>query len=148
MAQTSVPDGDVELPDPGRALLADGLRFATIATTNADGSPHQAVVWYLLEDETLVINGKEGRTWTTNLRRDGRVSLSVEDGYRWVSVRGVVDIVDEPAATQADAAAAARHYHADEPEQAEDLIHRQFELEQRVSFRLSLDASKLYYHED
>jgi PPOX class probable F420-dependent enzyme len=148
MAQPGDSDGNVELPEPGRTLLADGLRFATLATINPDGSPHEAVVWYLLEDETLVINGKEGRTWTSNLRRDPRISLSVEDGYRWVSVRGTVDIVDETSAAQADAAAAARHYHADEPERAEDLIHRQFELERRVSFRLSLDSSKLYYHED
>jgi hypothetical protein len=56
--------------------------------------------------------------------------------------------VDRGAVAQADAAISARHYHAAEPQVAEDLIHGRFELQQRVSFRLSLATSKLYYHED
>lgn len=148
MAQALIPNGTVALRDAALALFADGLRFATVATVNADGSPHQVVIWYILEGDTVVLNGAEGRVWITNLQRDPRLSLSVEDGYRWMSVRGTIDRVDRGSIAQADAAISARHYHADEPQVAEDLIHGRFELQQRVSFRLSLAGSKLYYHED
>jgi hypothetical protein len=41
----------------------------------------------------------------------------------------------------------ARHYHADEPERAEELIRARFELQRRVSFRLSLTSSKLHFED-
>jgi PPOX class probable F420-dependent enzyme len=148
MAQALTPNGTSESRDAALALFADGLRFASLATVNADGSPHQTVIWYILEGDTVVLNGAAGRVWIENLQRDPRLSLSVEDGYRWMSVRGTVERVDRGAIGQADAAISARHYHAAEPEVAERLIHGQFELQERVSFRLSLAASKLYYHED
>ena len=148
MAQALSPKDTAELRDRALALLADGLRFASLATINADGSPHQTVVWYMIEGDTVVLNGAAERVWVTNLRRDPRLSLAVEDGYRWMSVRGTVERVDLGAIGQADAAISARHYHADEPEVAETLIHGRFELQERVSFRLSLTAGKLYYHED
>jgi PPOX class probable F420-dependent enzyme len=148
MAQAPSPKGTTELRDRALALLADGLRFASVATINADGSPQQTVVWYMIEGDTVVLNGAAGRVWVTNLQRDPRLSLAVEDGYRWMSVRGTIDQADLGAIGQADAALSARHYHAAEPEVAETLIHGRFELQERVSFRLSLAASKLYYHED
>lgn len=148
MAQTPSPTPTLEPRAAALALLADGLRFATLATINPDGSPHQAVTWYILEGDTVVLNGAEGRIWVTNLLRDPRLSLAVEDGYRWMSVRGTVERVERGAVGQADAAISARRYHEDEPQVAEDLIHGQFELQERVSFRLSLASSKLYYHED
>jgi PPOX class probable F420-dependent enzyme len=148
MAQALTPNGTSESRAAALALFADGLRFASLATVNADHSPHQTVIWYIVEGDTIVLNGAEGRVWITNLQRDPRLSLSVEDGYRWMSVRGTVDRVDRGAIAQADAAISARHYHAAEPLVAEDLIHGRFELQERVSFRLSLATSKLYYHED
>ncbi len=71
-------------------LLTDGLRFATVATINPDGSPHQAVAWFRFVDDAIVVNSREGRVWPANLRRDPRISLTIEDGYRWISVRGTV----------------------------------------------------------
>lgn len=107
-----------------------------IATLNADGSPHQAVVWYLVGDDgdTLIVNSAEGRRWPTNLRRDPRMSLAVEDGLEWVGLDGTVEIVDDPAQGQADIAAMARLN--DPPEVAEPSIRNQFERQRRVSFRL------------
>jgi hypothetical protein len=45
-------------------------------------------------------------------------------------------IVDDQATAQADIAALARTYHADEPEKAERLIAGRFERQHRVSFRI------------
>lgn len=121
------------LTDDIRRFLTRPVRYATIATINRDGSPHQTVVWYLLRDDQLVLNSREGRRWPTNLRRDPRISVTVEDGLDAVVLGGEVEIDDDPARAQADIAELARRY--DDPAEAEREIAR-FRTEQRVSFIL------------
>lgn len=118
-----------------RRFLAEAGRFAVVATVNADGTPHQAVAWYLLDGDSLVLNSMVGRRWPANLVRDHRVSVLVADGYRWVSLRGTVQVVSDQARAQADIAAMARRYHADDPAAAEREIST-FETQERVTFVL------------
>ena len=125
-----------------RAFLA-ATRFATIATVDPDGSPRQAVIWYRLDGDQLVLNSRAGRRWPSNLERDQRISVAVSDqadGYRWVGLTGRVTIVDDQPTAQADIAEMARHYHAADPGKAERLVHDQFERQRRVSFRIVIDA--------
>jgi len=127
-----------ELPDDVRSFLVD-TRFATIATIDPDGSPRQAVIWYALDGDDIVLNSAVGRRWPANLLRDPRAALSVidqADGYRWLGLTGVVTPVEDQAVAQADIAGMARRYHADDPDKAERLIHRQFERQARISFRM------------
>jgi len=119
-----------------REMLERAGHFGTLATISADGRPHQAVVWYLVRDDTLVLNSAVGRTWPTNLQRDPRCSLLVEDGYEWVSLRGTVEVVADQPTAQADIAAMAWRYHEREPEKAERLIRESFEPQERISFVL------------
>ena len=77
------------LSPEARAFL-DAPRFAVIATLDPDGGPHQAVVWYRLDGDEIVLNSADGRRWPANLRRDPRIHFSVEDGYRYVQGRGSV----------------------------------------------------------
>jgi PPOX class probable F420-dependent enzyme len=120
----------------------DRAMFATIATLDPDGGPRQAVVWYLVEGDELVINSAQGRRWPANLRRDPRISFTVvdpQDGYSWVGLTGeVVEVVDDQSRSQADIAAMARLYHADDPQEAEDLIRDRFQKQHRVSFRVRI----------
>ena len=128
------------LPDHVRAFL-DGVRYATIGTTDADGGPRQAVIWYLLDGDELVVNSRVGRRWPTNLLRDPRCSLAVTDaadGMRWVGLSGVVEPVTEQATAQADIAAMARRYN-DDPDEIAGLIRR-FESMDRISFRFRVGA--------
>ena len=126
-----------------RTFLA-GDRFATLASLDPDGAPRQAVVWYTLDGDELVLNSAEGRRWPANLRRDDRLAIAVHDatdGYRWVGVTGRVSaVVDDQAIAQADIAAMARRYHADDPAEAESMIRDRFERQHRVSFRVRIDA--------
>jgi len=115
-------------------------RFATVATIDPDGSPRQAVLWYRLEGDEIVLNSAVGRRWPSNLQRDPRISVSVTDeadGYRWVGLTGAARVVADQATAQADIAEMARRYHADEPDEAERLIRNQFERQQRISFRIT-----------
>jgi PPOX class probable F420-dependent enzyme len=141
-------DAFISLPDDIRVFL-DAPRFATIATIDPDGGPRQAVIWYTLEGDEIVLNSAVGRRWPSNLLRDPRMSFSVideADGYRWVGITGVVSIVEDQPTAQADIAGMARRYHADDPEKAERIIHRQFERQARISFRLR--ATGVVSHKD
>ena len=110
-------------------------RPTVVATVGPDGAPYQAVVWYLVDGDTLVVNSADGRRWPANLRRDSRVDVTIEDGYRYVQLSGIVEIDDDQERAQADIAAMAYRYHADDPAAAEAVIDR-FRRQHRVSFRL------------
>ncbi len=120
----------------------DSTRFATIASLDPDGSPRQAVIWYRLDGDEIVLNSRVGRRWPSNLVRDERISVAVHDqfdGYRWVGLSGHVSVVEDQATAQADIAEMARRYHADDPAKAERLV-RGFEAQTRISFRVRVDA--------
>jgi PPOX class probable F420-dependent enzyme len=119
-----------------RAFLERPQVFGTLATLSADGWPLQAVVWFGLRGDDILVNSAMGRRWPGNLLREPRCSLVVEQGYEWVGVRAVAEALSDPAEAQADIAALARRYHADEPEKAEQLIRDRFERQERVSFLL------------
>jgi PPOX class probable F420-dependent enzyme len=133
------------LGDRIREFLAAPGRFVTLATIDPDGAPRQAVVWYRLDaDGRITVNSADGRRWPANLRRDPRCSLTVPDGtdgYAFVALVGhVVETIDDQAVAQADIAAFARRYHADDPALAERVIAR-FRTQHRVSFRIEITAA-------
>ncbi len=130
-----MPTDRPTLPQEVRDFLAAD-RFAVVGTVGADGTPHQAVAWYTLQGDDIVLNSADGRRWPADLRRDQRVSVMVADGYRWVSLGGRVEIDEDQERAQADIAAMARRYHADDPAAAEDLIENRFRRQHRISFRL------------
>lgn len=110
--------------------------FGTLATLEPDGSPLQAVIWFGLRGDDILVNSAVGRRWPANLLREPRCSLVVEQGYEWVGIRCLAEPLSEQEQAQRDIAAMARRYHADDPEQAERLIRERFERQERISFLL------------
>ncbi|MEO8625519.1 MAG: pyridoxamine 5'-phosphate oxidase family protein [Candidatus Limnocylindrales bacterium] len=124
----------VELSANARSFLGSTPpRYATLATINRDGSPHQIVIWFLLRGDELVMNSRRGRRWPANLERDGRANLAVYEAEDAVTINCSVDRVYEGDAAQADIAEMARRY--DTPEIAAREIAR-FSTEERVTFIL------------
>jgi hypothetical protein len=119
-------------PDVRRFLTATP-RYATIATINADGSPHQIVVWYLLRGEEFIVNSRRGRRWPSNLGRDRRANLCVYEAEDAVTMELALERIYDGDAAQADIAEMAVRY--DTPEMAQREIAR-FQTEPRVSFVL------------
>jgi PPOX class probable F420-dependent enzyme len=142
-----MPAPTTPLPDHVRAFLAEP-RYATVATTDRNGAPRQAVIWYLLDGDTIVINSLDGRLWPTNLRRNPHISVAVTAAEReeWVGITGTVEIVDDQDQAQADIAAMARRYHTRNPAAAEDLIKNRFRPQRRVSFRVT--PTRIHDHLD
>ena len=131
----TAPSTVVAMPDHIRTFL-DDTRYATISTIDPDGTPRQAVIWYTVDGDEIVINSAIGRRWPTNLLRDPRLAFSVidaTDGYRWVGLTGTVRAITDWATSQADIAGMARRY--DEPDEAERIIRDRFERQERITFR-------------
>ncbi|BDH05285.1 MULTISPECIES: PPOX class F420-dependent oxidoreductase [Streptomyces] len=62
-----------------RAFVSYGTRTGKLATVRADGSPHIAPIWFLLDGDELVFNTGEETVKGRNLARDPRVALCVDD---------------------------------------------------------------------
>jgi len=67
----------MELTATTRAAITAG-HLAHLATVNADGSPHVTIVWVGLDGDTLVIGKLMEDRKVANIRRDPRVSVSIE----------------------------------------------------------------------
>jgi PPOX class probable F420-dependent enzyme len=83
-----------------RAFLMEGTRTAKIATTRADGRPHVAPVWFVLDGDDVIFTTGAESLKGKSLRRDPRVSLAVDDDaapFGFVVVDGVAELSDEPA---------------------------------------------------
>ena len=79
-----------KIPERARVIL-DKKALAHVATLNEDGSPQVTPVWISTENGDVAINSAEGRLKPENLRRDGRVAISVTDpdnDYQPVLIRG------------------------------------------------------------
>ena len=117
------------------AFLKDSpARFAVLATINEDGSVQQTVMWYVVRDGKIVMNTARGRKKDRNIGRDSRISICVEDGYRFVTISGSVTLVEDQAHTQADIAECAVRYVG--AEQAQKMIDNQFAKEERLTYIL------------
>ncbi len=92
MAQT-IPDKFVD--------LFKKTAFANLATVMPNGSPQVTPVWIDYDGKYVLFNSAKGRMKDKNIRRDPRVSLSIQDPenpYRYLEIRGrVVEITQNGA---------------------------------------------------
>ncbi len=137
MPADAAPATSTPLPDAIRRFLAEP-RYAALATIAADGSAHQAIVWYALDGDDVLINSRRGRHWPRNLERDGRLSLAVMDAdvpTHWVGVKGIAREIRRGEPAVADIQAMARHYGKDPAEYAG---------QDRVTFRVAVESTFEY----
>ncbi|MGR8008780.1 PPOX class F420-dependent oxidoreductase [Streptomyces hypolithicus] len=81
-----------ELSPEVRTLLT-GRNMAHVATLMRDGAPHVSPVWIAIEGDRLAIFSAQENLKLRNMRRDGRVAISVCDEhnpYRSAVIRGRV----------------------------------------------------------
>lgn len=88
--------------DPKVRAFLEEKRFAVLATINDDGAPQLTVMWFALRDDVVVMNTTRSRVKGKNLQRDPRISICVEDGYRYVTIAGVARLDDDQAIAQRD----------------------------------------------
>ncbi|WP_406352209.1 PPOX class F420-dependent oxidoreductase [Streptomyces sp. NBC_01635] len=82
-----------------REFVSHGTRTAKLSTVRADGSPHVAPIWFVLDGDDVVFNTGGGTVKGRNLVRDGRVALCVDDDrppFAFVVMRGRARISEDP----------------------------------------------------
>ncbi|WP_030988106.1 PPOX class F420-dependent oxidoreductase [Streptomyces sp. NRRL S-1813] len=99
--------------DAWQRFLSEGTRTGKLATVRADGSPHLAPVWFLMDGDELVFNTGEDTVKGRNVARDGRVALCVDDErppFAFVVVQGTAEVSDDLADVRHWAARIAARY--------------------------------------
>ena len=129
------------ISEVARRFLAEP-RFAVLATINADGMPQQTVIWYDLDGDEIVMNTARGRLKDGNLLRDPRVSICVEDGYRYVTLTGRARLIDDQAIAQEDIRRIAVRYHG--AEKGNQMAANQFRHQRRVTIRVPVEHVHAY----
>jgi PPOX class probable F420-dependent enzyme len=76
-------------------FLSSGTRTGKLATTRADGSPHVAPIWFILDGDDLVFMTGADTVKGKSLLRDPRVALSVDDErppFAFAIIEGLVTV--------------------------------------------------------
>ena len=93
--------------------LLDMSSLARIATLMPDGSPQITVMWFRPEGDRLHMVTPASAKKVSNLERDGRVAVVVEEpdnAYNFVEIRGTVEVVRDDAAARAELVKIAGRY--------------------------------------
>lgn len=101
---------EIRMTDAEVAGFLAQSRTATMATIGPDGFPHLVAMWFGLLDGKLYFETKGKSQKAVNLRRDPRISCSVEAGHsydqlRGVAIEGAATIIDDTASDEYWAAA-------------------------------------------
>lgn len=124
-------------------------RVATLATVSADGQPHLVAMWYAVLDGILWFETKAKSQKAVNLRRDGRVTVMVETGNTYDTLRGVAlegraVIVDDPDALWAVGVNVWERYNGPYSEDVRPMV--EFMLAKRVAVRVDVARIRSWDH--
>jgi PPOX class probable F420-dependent enzyme len=107
--------------DEWRAFVAQGTRTATVSTVRADGSPHSAPVWFVLDGDDIVFSTGKETVKGRNLAREDRVSLCVDDArppFSFVVLQGRATLSEDLPEMQAWAIRIAARYMGEDQAEA------------------------------
>ncbi len=79
-----------------RQFLSEGTRTAKIATAGADGRPHVAPVWFVLDGDTIVFTTEDTTGKGKHILRDARIAISVDDEnppFAFVIIEGTAEAI-------------------------------------------------------
>jgi len=82
-----------------KEFLLQGTKTGKLATVRDDGRPHVVPIWFVMDGDKLIFNTGELSVKARNMKRDPRVSLSVDDQkppYSFVTVEGTVTFSEDP----------------------------------------------------
>ncbi|WP_072687511.1 pyridoxamine 5'-phosphate oxidase family protein [Rhodococcus marinonascens] len=90
----------ITMTDSEITEFVDRSRIATLATVGSDGRPHLVAMWYAVIDGKIWFETKAKSQKAVNLRRDDRVTVLIEDGdtydtLRGISIEGRAEIVED-----------------------------------------------------
>ena len=79
----------ITMTDDEIATFLQRQRTATMATIGPTGMPHLVAMWFAVLDGQIWFETKAKSQKAANLRRDDRLTVMVEDGHTYDTLRGV-----------------------------------------------------------
>jgi len=124
-------------------------RTATLATIGPTGRPHLVAMWYAVIDGVVWFETKAKSQKAANLRRDGGVTLMVEAGHtydtlRGVSLEGQATIVDDPDALWKVGVGVWERYTGPYTEEVRPLVEMM--LHKRIAVRFDVERTRSWDH--
>ena len=124
-------------------------RVATLATIGSSGQPHLVAMWYAVIDGVVWFETKAKSQKAVNVRRDSRVTLMVESGHTYDTLRGVAlegraTIVDDPDALWALGVDVWERYNGPYSEDVRPMV--EFMLTKRVAVRIDVERTRSWDH--
>ena len=97
MARKDISMTDAEVQE----FLTSGAKVLQVATIGRDGAPHLAPMWFVVDDGRVVFRSFTKSQKIVNLQRDPRLTVLVETGDTYETLRGVMikgraELVDDP----------------------------------------------------
>lgn len=100
-------------PKRRQEFLMEGTRTAILATTRKDGRPHAVPVCFVLDGDDIVFLTNAGSVKGTNMRRDPRVTLVVDDEtppFAFAMIEGTAEMSQDPDGLRDAAVQISRRY--------------------------------------
>jgi PPOX class probable F420-dependent enzyme len=124
-------------------------RVATLATVSPSGQPHLVAMWYAVLDGVVWFETKAKSQKAVNLRRDGRVTVMVETGQTYDTLRGVAlegraVVVDDADALWAVGVNVWERYNGPYSEEVRPAV--EFMLAKRVAVRVDVERTRSWDH--
>jgi PPOX class probable F420-dependent enzyme len=139
----------VQMTDDEVAEFLVRSRTATMATLNGDGTPHLVAMWFAVLDGVVWFETKARSQKAVNLRRDGRLTMMVEDGATYDTLRGVTlegraTISEDPDELWRVGVDIWERYNGPYTEELAPLV--EFMLHKRVAVRLDVERTRSWDH--
>ncbi len=139
----------IAMSDEEIATYLERSRTATLATIGASGLPHLVAMWYGVIDGDIWVETKARSQKAVNIRRDPRVTVLIEDGetydtLRGVSFEGTAEIVEDPESLWKVGVNVWERYNGPYTEEVKPLV--EFMLHKRVAVRISVERTRSWDH--
>ena len=139
----------IEMSEAEIAAYLASSRNCTIATLGPTGLPHLVAMWYGLVDGHLWFETKAKSQKAVNLKRDPRITVLVEDGLtydtlRGVSLEGTGVIVEDPDALWEVGVSVWERYNGPYTEEMKPLV--EFMLHKRIAVRVDVERTRSWDH--
>lgn len=139
----------IVMDDAEVAAFIEQSRTATMATIGPTGTPHLVAMWFAVIDGQIWFETKARSQKAVNLRRDPRITVMIEDGLTYDSLRGVAlegtaEIVDDPDALWAVGVSVWERYNGPYTEEVKPLV--EFMLHKRVAVRVDVERTRSWDH--
>lgn len=139
----------IVMTDEEIVVFVDQSRVATMATIGADGTPHLVAMWYAVIDGQIWFETKAKSQKAVNLGRDPRVTVLVESGHTYDSLKGVsfegtATVVDDADALWKVGVSVWERYTGPYTEQMRPFV--EIMLNKRVAVRVDVNRARSWDH--